>query len=96
VSSRRSPKAPPPRWTQAIPPPARADTRREAPGVVGAITPFNVPLILSNAKLAPALAAGNTIVHKPAQDTPLTALLMAETLAEAGVPAGESVVISPA
>jgi acyl-CoA reductase-like NAD-dependent aldehyde dehydrogenase len=51
-------------------------------------------LFMSNAKLAPALAAGNTIVHKPTEDTPLSALLMAETLAEAGVPAGESVVIS--
>ena len=73
---------------RAIPLPAHAYTRREALGVVGAITPFNFPLILSNAKLAPALAAGNTIVHKPAEDTPLSALLMAEILAGAGVPDG--------
>ncbi len=65
-----------------------AYTRREPLGVVGAITPFNFPLILSNSKLAPALAAGNTIVHKPADDTPLTALRMAELLTEAGVPEG--------
>lgn len=65
-----------------------AYTRREPLGVVGAITPFNFPLILSNSKLAPALAAGNTIVHKPADDTPLTALRMAELLAEAGLPDG--------
>lgn len=56
--------------------------------MVAAITPFNFPLILSTAKLAPALAAGNTVVHKPAEDAPLSALLMAEILAEAGVPAG--------
>ncbi|TDU03322.1 acyl-CoA reductase-like NAD-dependent aldehyde dehydrogenase [Streptomyces sp. 846.5] len=71
-----------------IPLPVHAYTRREPLGVVGAITPFNFPLILSTSKLAPALAAGNTVVHKPAEDTPLSALLMAEILAEAGVPDG--------
>jgi acyl-CoA reductase-like NAD-dependent aldehyde dehydrogenase len=71
-----------------IPINAHAYTRREPLGVVGAITPFNFPLILSTTKIAPALAAGNTIVHKPAPDTPLSALLMAEILAEAGVPDG--------
>jgi acyl-CoA reductase-like NAD-dependent aldehyde dehydrogenase len=54
----------------------------------GAITPFNFPLILSSSKIAPALAAGNVMVHKPAENTPLSALLMAEILAEAGVPDG--------
>jgi acyl-CoA reductase-like NAD-dependent aldehyde dehydrogenase len=68
--------------------PAHAYTRREPLGVVAAITPFNFPLILSSSKLAPALAAGNTVVHKPAEDTPLTALLMAEILTEAGLPDG--------
>jgi len=63
-------------------------TRREPLGVVAAITPFNFPLILSSSKLAPALAAGNTIVHKPAEDTPLSAVIMAQILEEAGVPAG--------
>ncbi|WP_413768904.1 aldehyde dehydrogenase family protein [Rhodococcus pyridinivorans] len=67
---------------------AHAYTRREPLGVVGAITPFNFPLILSSSKIAPALAAGNCVVHKPAEDTPLSALLMAEILTEAGVPAG--------
>jgi acyl-CoA reductase-like NAD-dependent aldehyde dehydrogenase len=68
--------------------PAHAYTRKEPLGVVAAITPFNFPLILSSSKLAPALAAGNAVVHKPAEDTPLSALLMAELLAEAGVPDG--------
>lgn len=68
--------------------PAHAYTRREPVGVVAAITPFNFPLILSSSKLAPALSAGNTVVHKPADDTPLSALFMAKLLTEAGVPAG--------
>ncbi|MEV6235696.1 aldehyde dehydrogenase family protein [Lentzea sp. NPDC051838] len=74
--------------TRQIPIPSHAYTRREPIGVVAAITPFNFPLILSSSKIAPALAAGNTVVHKPAEDTPLSALLMAEILTEAGVPAG--------
>lgn len=74
--------------TRQIPLAAHAYTLREPIGVVAAITPFNFPLILSSSKLAPALAAGNTVVHKPAEDTPLSALLMAEILAEAGVPDG--------
>ncbi|WP_086668070.1 aldehyde dehydrogenase family protein [Lentzea kentuckyensis] len=74
--------------TRQIPIPAHAYTRREPVGVVAAITPFNFPLILSSSKIAPALAAGNAVVHKPAEDTPLSALLMAEIFAEAGVPAG--------
>jgi acyl-CoA reductase-like NAD-dependent aldehyde dehydrogenase len=65
-----------------------AYTRREPLGVVAAITPFNFPLILSSSKIAPALAAGNTVVHKPSSDTPLSALIMADILTEAGVPAG--------
>lgn len=63
-------------------------TRREPLGVVGAITPFNFPLILSISKFAPALAAGNVIVHKPASATPLSALLFARVMHEAGVPPG--------
>jgi acyl-CoA reductase-like NAD-dependent aldehyde dehydrogenase len=65
-----------------------AYVKREPLGVVAAITPFNFPLILSSTKIAPALIAGNTIVHKPASDTPLSALIMADILTEAGVPAG--------
>lgn len=74
--------------TRGIRNPGLAYTVREPLGVVGAITPYNFPLILSATKLAPALAAGNTVVHKPAPDTPLTALRMAELFAEAGFPAG--------
>ncbi|MGW4065690.1 aldehyde dehydrogenase family protein [Amycolatopsis sp. NPDC004747] len=74
--------------TRQIPIPSHAYTRREPLGVVAAITPFNFPLILSTSKIAPALAAGNTVVHKPAEETSLSALLMAELLAEAGVPDG--------
>ncbi|MER5209859.1 aldehyde dehydrogenase family protein [Streptomyces sp. NPDC002838] len=67
---------------------AVAYTRHEPLGVVAAITPFNFPLILAGSKIAPALAAGNTIVHKPADETPLSALFMAKLLQEAGVPDG--------
>ncbi len=63
-------------------------TRREPLGVVAAITPFNFPLALSCSKIAPALAAGNTIVHKPASDTPLTALALAQVALDAGIPEG--------
>jgi aldehyde dehydrogenase (NAD+) len=55
----------------------RVLTRREPLGVVAAITPFNFPLALTCSKVAPALAAGNTLIHKPASDTPLTALALA-------------------
>lgn len=68
--------------------PAHAYTRREPHGVVGMITPFNFPLILSSSKLSPALAAGNTVVHKPAPQTPLSAQLLAEVFADAGLPGG--------
>jgi aldehyde dehydrogenase (NAD+) len=66
----------------------RVLTRREPLGVVAAITPFNFPLALTCSKVAPALAAGNTIVHKPASDTPLTALALAQVMLDAGVPDG--------
>ncbi len=65
-----------------------AMTVREPVGVVGAITPWNVPLGQAIWKLAPALAAGCTIVLKPAEQTPLTALRFAQLVAEAGVPEG--------
>ncbi|GAA3774167.1 aldehyde dehydrogenase family protein [Streptomyces chiangmaiensis] len=61
---------------------------QEPVGVVGAITPWNYPLHQVVAKVAPALAAGCTVVLKPAEDTPLTAQLFAEAVHEAGVPAG--------
>jgi acyl-CoA reductase-like NAD-dependent aldehyde dehydrogenase len=62
-------------------------TRRPV-GVVAAITPFNFPLNLVAHKVAPALAAGNSLVLKPAQTTPLTAVKLCEILDEAGLPAG--------
>ncbi|MER5196723.1 aldehyde dehydrogenase family protein [Streptomyces sp. NPDC002755] len=61
---------------------------QEPIGVVGAVTPWNYPLHQIVAKVAPALAAGCTVVLKPAEDTPLTAQLFAEAVHEAGVPAG--------
>jgi len=57
-------------------------------GVVGAVIPWNFPLLMAVWKIAPALATGNTIVLKPAETTPLTALVLAEIAAEAGLPAG--------
>src|SRR6266700_1796947 len=57
-------------------------------GPVGVITPWNTPFMLSTWKIAPALAAGCTVVHKPAEWSPLTATLLAEIMTEAGVPAG--------
>jgi len=57
-------------------------TKREPYGVVGAVTPWNAPLLLSVWKLAPALAAGNAFVHKPSEQTPVSALRFAELVAE--------------
>ena len=65
-----------------------AFTLRRPIGVVGAISPFNFPLNLVAHKLAPALAAGCAVVLKPASQTPLSALLLAELETEAGLPAG--------
>lgn len=65
-----------------------AYTLREPVGVVGQILPWNFPLNLFSWKVAPALAAGCTIVLKPAEQTPLTALRVAELALEAGIPAG--------
>ncbi len=66
----------------------QAFTFREPLGVVGLIVPWNFPLTIAAWKLAPALAAGNTVVLKPAELTPLTALRFAEIAREAGVPEG--------
>ncbi|HET8825397.1 MAG TPA: aldehyde dehydrogenase family protein, partial [Terriglobales bacterium] len=65
-----------------------AYTRREPVGVVGQIIPWNYPLVMASWKLAPALAAGCTVVLKPAEQTPLTALRLGELIMEAGFPAG--------
>jgi acyl-CoA reductase-like NAD-dependent aldehyde dehydrogenase len=73
-----------------------AFTVREPLGVVGLITPWNFPLAIACWKLAPALAAGNTVVLKPAELTPLTALRFAELALEAGLPEGVvNVVVGP-
>lgn len=56
--------------------------RKEPYGVIGAITPWNSPLLLTTWKLAPALAAGNTFVHKPSEETPVSALRLAELIYE--------------
>jgi len=74
----------------------QAFTVREPVGVVGLITPWNFPLTIASWKLAPALAAGNTVVLKPAELTPLTALRFAELADEAGLPEGVvNVVVGP-
>jgi acyl-CoA reductase-like NAD-dependent aldehyde dehydrogenase len=57
-------------------------------GVIGAIIPWNFPMLMAAWKLAPALATGNTVVLKPAEQTPLSALLLAEIIADADLPAG--------
>jgi acyl-CoA reductase-like NAD-dependent aldehyde dehydrogenase len=61
-------------------------TLREPLGVVGVITPWNFPMTIASWKLAPALACGNTVVHKPSREAPLTALRLRELALEAGFP----------
>jgi acyl-CoA reductase-like NAD-dependent aldehyde dehydrogenase len=69
-------------------PNALALIRREPMGVIGAIVPWNYPMIMSAWKLGPALAAGNSVVLKPSEKSPLTALRLAELALEAGMPDG--------
>jgi acyl-CoA reductase-like NAD-dependent aldehyde dehydrogenase len=71
-----------------VPGPYLNYTRREPIGVCGAIIPWNYPLQMAAWKVAPALACGNTMVLKPAEQTPLTALELARVAGEAGLPAG--------
>lgn len=78
-------------YGETLPPPIPtylANTVREPVGVVGAIVPWNFPLLLASWKVAPALAAGCTLVLKPAPSTPLTAIELAKIALEAGVPEG--------
>jgi acyl-CoA reductase-like NAD-dependent aldehyde dehydrogenase len=78
-------------YGDTLPPPLPtylANTVREPVGVVGAIVPWNFPLLLASWKVAPALAAGCTIVLKPSSVTPLTAIALGEIALEAGVPEG--------
>jgi len=63
-------------------------TMKQPIGPVGIITPWNAPFMLSTWKIAPALAAGCTVVHKPAEDSPMTAMILAKAAHEAGLPAG--------
>ena len=62
--------------------------RARSLGVAGQVIPWNFPLLMASWKIAPALAAGNTVVLKPAETTPLTALKLAEVIADAGLPPG--------
>jgi betaine-aldehyde dehydrogenase len=74
----------------------QAFTVREPLGVVGLIVPWNFPLVIAGWKLGPALAAGNTVVLKPAELTPLSALRFAQIAVEAGLPEGVvNVVVGP-
>ena len=76
-------------YGETIPVPGGVDmTFREPLGVVGLIVPWNFPLNIASWKLGPALACGNTVVLKPAELTPLSALRLAELVLEAGIPAG--------
>ena len=78
-------------YGESMPPPLPtylANTVREPVGVVGAIVPWNFPLLLAAWKVAPALAAGCTVVLKPAPSTPLTTLELGRIALEAGVPEG--------
>lgn len=68
--------------------PTHSYTVREPIGVIGAIIPWNTPLMIAAWKLGPALAAGNTVVVKPAEDAPLSILHLAELIEEAGFPPG--------
>lgn len=71
-------------------------TKRVPLGVIVAITPFNFPLNLALHKIAPAIAVGNTVVLKPAEKTPLSAMLLYELLVEAGLPIGALQIIQGA
>lgn len=72
----------------SLPTPHLAYTVHEPVGVVAGIVPWNFPLLMATFKVAPALAAGNTVVLKPAEQTPLSALRLGALLLEAGLPAG--------
>ena len=73
---------------ESIPVPSRNIIRREPVGVGGAIIPWNFPMAAASWKIAPAIAAGNSLVLKPSPYTPVTALMLAEICHEAGVPDG--------
>ncbi len=74
--------------TYQVPEDVQAMVVKEPVGVTGLIVPWNFPLLMSVWKIAPALAAGNTIVYKPAEATPITAMKLVEIIEEVGVPKG--------
>jgi aldehyde dehydrogenase (NAD+) len=73
---------------EVVPVPSKNIIRKEPIGVIGAIVPFNFPMAAASWKIAPALAAGNTLVMKPSPYTPTTTLLLAEIFTQAGLPDG--------
>src|SRR6185437_466229 len=74
---------------QSLPTPSHLNyTIRQPIGPVGVITPWNTPFMLSTWKIAPALAAGCTVVHKPAEWSPVNAQVLAQIALEAGLPSG--------
>jgi aldehyde dehydrogenase (NAD+) len=75
-------------WADKLEWAVQSPEQARALGVVGAIVPWNFPLLIATWKIAPALACGNTIVLKPAETTPLTALLLADVIQEADLPPG--------
>jgi len=81
-------------YEEQIPVPSRNIVRKEPIGVCVGIIPWNFPLIMASWKIAPAIAAGNTVVIKPATNTPVTALMLGEICKQAGVPDGVVNVIS--
>ncbi|RMD84113.1 MAG: aldehyde dehydrogenase, partial [Candidatus Dadabacteria bacterium] len=81
-------------YDEQVPVPSRNIVRHEPVGVCAGIIPWNFPFIMASWKIAPALAAGNTVVIKPASNTPVTALMLAEICSEAGVPDGVVNVVS--
>jgi aldehyde dehydrogenase (NAD+) len=81
-------------YDEQIPGPSKNIVRKEPIGVCAGIIPWNFPLIMCGWKIAPALAAGNCVVIKPATNTPVTALMIGEICTQAGVPDGVVNVIS--
>jgi len=81
-------------FEEQVPVPSRNIVRREPIGVCAGIIPWNFPFVMASWKIAPALAAGNSVIIKPASNTPVTALLLAEICSQAGVPDGVVNVIS--
>jgi aldehyde dehydrogenase (NAD+) len=75
-------------FEESVPVPSRNIVRREPIGVIACITPFNFPMASASWKIAPVIAAGNSIVLKPSPYTPVTTLMLAEICTQAGVPDG--------